>query len=263
MQQPPSENTRTKGPDAAANAATAAAKKTRRGRPLGDSDAREALLETARELFANRPYRTVTLREVARYAGVDAALVRYYFGGKAGLFEAMIRETLAPVLAALRHAGEHPTQTSAEQSQPRQTASGQQQAEHLMQTYYRIMGRHPHLPRLVFRILSEGDDLEPFSILSRVFSDVVQASDSWLKQALLLPGQFDQSVNPQFARLSFVSLMVFPLIAPPLILRRLGIHVTPETLTQLAGHNSRLFSQGVFTQSESAADTTTSGETPQ
>lgn len=253
MEQPPSENTHSKGPDAAPKAATADAKKTRRGRPLGDSDAREALLETARELFANRPYRTVTLREVARYAGVDAALVRYYFGGKAGLFEAMMRETLAPVLDALRKAGAG-TATAG------QLPAAQQQAEHLMQTYYRIMGRHPHLPRLVFRILNEGDDLEPFAILSRVFADVVQASDSWLKQALLLPGQFDQSVNPQFARLSFISLMVFPLVAPPLILRRLGISINPDTLAALAGHNSRLFSQGVFTPPESATDQNTSGE---
>ncbi len=249
MTQPPSKNTRTKRPNAPQLSTTADDKKTRRGRPLGDSDAREALLSTARELFVNRPYRTVTLREVARYAGVDAALVRYYFGGKAGLFEAMMRETLAPVLDALRQAGADTT------------TAGQQQTEHLMLTYYRIMGRHPHLPRLVFRILNEGDDLEPFAILSRVFADVVQASDSWLKQALLLPGQFDQNVNPQFARLSFISLMVFPLVAPPLILRRLGISINPDTLATLAGHNSRLFSQGVFTPPESAADQNTSGET--
>ncbi|MCD8522829.1 MAG: TetR/AcrR family transcriptional regulator [Saccharospirillaceae bacterium] len=228
-------------------------KSLRRGRPQGDSDAREALLNTARELFASRPYRTVTLREIARYAGVEAALVRYYFGGKAGLFEAMMRETLAPVLDALRTSGQFRASTG-EPPQPRR------QVEHVMQTYYRIMGRHPHLPRLVFRILNEGDDLEPFAILSRVFGDVVQASDVWIKNALLIPGELEQNVNPEFARLSFISLMVFPLVAPPLVLRRIGISVNPDTLTALASHNSRLFSQGVFTHSASTAGEDASGE---
>jgi AcrR family transcriptional regulator len=47
---------------------------------------REAILAAAVAAFAERGYRAVTVREVARAAGVDPALVVRYFGSKAGLF---------------------------------------------------------------------------------------------------------------------------------------------------------------------------------
>ncbi|MGF1662262.1 MAG: TetR family transcriptional regulator [Kineosporiaceae bacterium] len=47
---------------------------------------REAILAAAVTAFAQRGYRAVTVRDVARAAGVDPALVVRYFGSKAGLF---------------------------------------------------------------------------------------------------------------------------------------------------------------------------------
>ncbi|MEW6346221.1 MAG: TetR family transcriptional regulator [Paraburkholderia sp.] len=51
---------------------------------------REKILEAARECFSRRSYENVGLREIAAEAGVDAALVSRYFGGKEGLFEAVV-----------------------------------------------------------------------------------------------------------------------------------------------------------------------------
>jgi AcrR family transcriptional regulator len=50
------------------------------------SATREAILAAAVAAFAERGYRAVTVRDVARAAGVDPALVVRYFGSKAGLF---------------------------------------------------------------------------------------------------------------------------------------------------------------------------------
>jgi AcrR family transcriptional regulator len=47
---------------------------------------REAILAAAVTAFAERGYRAVTVRDVARAAGVDPALVVRYFGSKGGLF---------------------------------------------------------------------------------------------------------------------------------------------------------------------------------
>ncbi len=71
------------------------------GRPRGESDARQSLIAAARHQFAQRPFESVSTRALATEAGVDAALIRYYFGSKAGLFEQMLRETLEPVLTRL------------------------------------------------------------------------------------------------------------------------------------------------------------------
>ena len=65
--------------------------KARRGRPpkLESADSRGAILDAAEALFSEHGFDAVTMREVARQAGVDSALLHYYFGDKRGLFDAV------------------------------------------------------------------------------------------------------------------------------------------------------------------------------
>lgn len=50
-----------------------------------------AILDAARQLFADVGYERTTIRAVAQRAGVDAALVMQNFGSKDGLFAAAVR----------------------------------------------------------------------------------------------------------------------------------------------------------------------------
>ncbi|MDT7649615.1 MAG: hypothetical protein QOI36_1021 [Pseudonocardiales bacterium] len=60
------------------------------GRRPGGPDTRGEILTAARESFASKGFDSTSIRGVAREAGVDAALVHHYFGGKDELFiEAM------------------------------------------------------------------------------------------------------------------------------------------------------------------------------
>lgn len=66
----------------------------RRGRPkktksTGAGETRDAILNAAEDLFSKHGFYGVTIREVAREAGVDTALVHYYFGAKKELFDAV------------------------------------------------------------------------------------------------------------------------------------------------------------------------------
>ncbi|RZJ18501.1 MAG: TetR/AcrR family transcriptional regulator [Brevundimonas sp.] len=66
----------------------------RRGRPpkaraATSVDTRESILDAAEDLFSKHGFYGVTIREVAREAGVDTALIHYYFTAKRGLFEAV------------------------------------------------------------------------------------------------------------------------------------------------------------------------------
>ena len=61
-----------------------------RGRRPGRSDTKQAVLEAAHRRFLADGYQAVTMRAIAADAGVDAALVSYFFGSKQALFgEAM------------------------------------------------------------------------------------------------------------------------------------------------------------------------------
>lgn len=68
-----------------------------RGRRPGKSGTRERILDVAQRRFIADGYTSVTLRSIADEAGVDAALVSYFFGSKSGLFVAAIALAANPV----------------------------------------------------------------------------------------------------------------------------------------------------------------------
>ncbi|MFG2167808.1 TetR/AcrR family transcriptional regulator [Micromonospora chersina] len=60
-----------------------------------DADStRAALLKAGAELFAERGYDHATTRDIGERAGVDAAMIARYFGGKAQLYIAVLREEM-------------------------------------------------------------------------------------------------------------------------------------------------------------------------
>ena len=75
-----------------------------RGRPARSVDQpnyKEVILDGAEHLFAQHGFHGVTTRQVAVEAGVDVALVHYYFGTKRGLFDAVFLRR-AEILNAAR-----------------------------------------------------------------------------------------------------------------------------------------------------------------
>lgn len=63
-----------------------------RGRPSKGAgvDLKEVILDAAEALFARHGFYGVTTRQVATEAGVDTALIHYYFGAKRELFDAAL-----------------------------------------------------------------------------------------------------------------------------------------------------------------------------
>jgi AcrR family transcriptional regulator len=65
-------------------------------RPKGQGpDLRQAILDAAEFLFSRHGFYGVTVRQVAAEAGVDTALIHYYFGGKRELFDAVFARRAA------------------------------------------------------------------------------------------------------------------------------------------------------------------------
>lgn len=62
------------------------------GRRSGDSGTREAILDSALELFSQTGFEATSIRTIATSAGVDPALIRHFFGDKATLFATTLAE---------------------------------------------------------------------------------------------------------------------------------------------------------------------------
>ncbi|MBY7843590.1 TetR/AcrR family transcriptional regulator [Vibrio fluvialis] len=199
------------------------------GRPQQPTDVRELLLQHAKELFTVMDYDKVSTRLIAQKAQVDIGMIRYYFGSKGGLFETMLRETLAPMKEQIDHL---------------LADSNHQNLTEVMRTYYREMIKVPHFPRLIMQVMQMPPSELQRQLIEKVILDVTKPVQDMMFQKLIQRGVVRPDVDPQLCRVSYISLMVFPFVAPRALLAVHGIELNQEFLDRLIEHNIRLMEQG-------------------
>lgn len=208
------------------------------GRPSDSIDARQQLIHQARELFTVMAYDKVSTRLIANRAGVNVAMIRYYFGNKEGLFETMLRETLEPMRL---------------QMQVLLKESSQKNFLDLMRTYYREMVKVPQFPRLVAQVMHMDASETQRKLLEKVFLDISQPMQQVMFTKLVEGKILRPDADPKLCKVSYISLMVFPFIAPPALLAIHGIELNEAFLDRLLEHNIKLMTHG-FLQSNHQQD---------
>ena len=62
---------------------------------MPENDCRANLIKIATPLFAEKGFKAVSVREIVGIAGVNISMISYYFGGKEGLYAAVLNEQFA------------------------------------------------------------------------------------------------------------------------------------------------------------------------
>lgn len=62
-----------------------------------EKDAKEKLIEAGEKLFAEKGLSGVSIRELSKEAGANSALISYHFGGKEGLYKAVLELQFSPI----------------------------------------------------------------------------------------------------------------------------------------------------------------------
>lgn len=173
------------------------------GRPGGDSpDLRERLLEAALACFSCQGIAATPLRAIAAEAGVNPALLHYYFGDKAQLQQAVIEERVMPAFnsvgASLAAAGDD--------------VAG------LVAGFVRGVGeavaRYPWLPSLWVReVLCEGGALRDL-LVDRVGPQIPQLL-ALRFAAAQRAGTLNPGLDPRLLVVSLVGLTMFPAASAP------------------------------------------------
>ncbi|EEX94195.1 transcriptional regulator TetR family [Vibrio orientalis CIP 102891 = ATCC 33934] len=173
---------------------------------------------------------------MASNAGVNVAMIRYYFGNKEGLFETMLRETIEPMKIQMQRLVKD---------------SSQKNFLDIMRTYYREMIKIPLFPRLIAQVMNMDSSETQRKLLEKVFMDVSQPMQSIMFERLVESEIVRPDVDPRLCKVSYISLMVFPFIAPPAMLAIHGIELNEEFLNQLFEHNIKLMTHGFLQPTES------------
>lgn len=215
----------------------AARRRRGRGRPRGNSagDVRERLLAAARELFLRYGYRAVSSRQIGAAAGVNFALIRYYFGGKPGLYREILKGVIPPQIAQLQG-------LSGGQGVPR--------VHDLVNNIVRVWARNPWIAGFLLR-----EVLLPDAPMRAMFlKEFPERLAPVLEQAVrheIGAGTMRDDLDPKLLALSVVSLAVFPYLALALTTRVFGVRHDEEFLERLLAHTQALLARG--TTGEAAA----------
>ena len=199
------------------------------GRPAEKTEAREKLLFAARELFTVLSYEKVSTRMLAEKAGVNVAMIRYYFGNKEGLFETMVRETMEPIKKQVRQFSQEASQTGLKE---------------VMRAYYKTMTAVPSFPKLIFQTMNMPPSELQRKLLEKVFYDITKPAQEALFNSKLWGKVIRPGMDPKLCKVTFLSLMVFPFIAPPTMYQLHGIKQSEEFFEQLLEHNMQVLMHG-------------------
>jgi TetR/AcrR family transcriptional regulator len=144
--------------------------------------AREQLLQTASDIMREGDIVDISLSELSLRSGLNSALVKYYFGNKAGLMKALLDRDMAGIIQAV------------DALMAKDMAPEQRLRRHIgavVDTYYQT----PYLNRLLMRLVRESDPDEAHRIADSYLTPLSRAYDRLIKDGVE-QGVF-RDVDPQ------------------------------------------------------------------
>jgi len=197
---------------APASAASGRKKRTR-GRPRTDhgSVGRDTIVTAARQLLEKLPPHQVPNVLVAKKAGVDPALVRYYFENREELFIAVIEDMLSKWLAT---------------HQPPDAPLAEKLAAH-MQSMFDFSARMRSMQRLM---IDECAQAKSPAVRARVRELNAGAVQGYADYLHLDPSEAETSPDPLFMHVAIIGLCEFYAAAQAMILPLAPKHLDAKEL---------------------------------
>lgn len=178
--------------------------------PAGrDGDTEQRILHAARSVFVRRGTSGARMQEIAEEAGVNQALLHYYFRSKEGLAEAVFRETAGRLLPSI-------VQLFASD------ASIEEKVERFVHLYIDAMRQSPFIPGYIVSELHFHPDritglasqiagVHPAKVMRGYLRRLGAQIDERVAEGTLRP------VSPEQFLLNLFALTVFPFVARPLL----------------------------------------------
>ena len=203
----------------------------RPGRPSSESasDVRAALLTAARETIVDLGYDAASTKQIADRAGVNPAMISYYFGSKAALGEAAFRETIEPIVELIDSLADRDGDDIFS----------------FLRAYVTTVAANLWIPKMVVReVLPERGRFRDIFV-----SEVAGRGAALLPQKIIQAqreGAISAELDPRFAAISLASLAVFPFLLAETLNANLGVDLTEEsTKDRFTKHTEALLRAGL------------------
>jgi AcrR family transcriptional regulator len=193
---------------------------------------RQAVLDAAEQLFADRGYESTSLTDVGAAAGVSRGTPGYFFGSKEQLYRAVLERCLERVRIAVRSGRERALASHESSDVVLAGAVGE---------YFDFISDNPHFVRLLEREALSG------AVHLKTLPPHLEATQEALG-AIVSELALDPSDRAEAEQLlvSMLALSWFHLVHGPTVLRGLGVDpTTPEYREERRRHVVNLVVQGV------------------
>ncbi|MFZ4428004.1 MAG: TetR/AcrR family transcriptional regulator [Saprospiraceae bacterium] len=169
-----------------------------------DISTEEKILEAARELFADRGYSGVRMREIAARAGINKGLLHYYFRNKEALFISVFKESFSRFSRKLNDI------MASEQKLP-------DKIDTIVEEYMSLLIANPNLPGFIISELHTNTA----AFVGEIMSLPDRPDPSLLVMQLHLEAQMGRirPNDPFHTVLHILSICAFPFIAKPIFQR--------------------------------------------
>jgi AcrR family transcriptional regulator len=209
----------------------AARRRRARGRPRTENseDVRERLLTSARDLFLRYGYRAVSSRQIASAAGANVAMIRYYFGGKPGLYREIVNSLIQPIRAGI-DAMSHGLVTV--------------ELGSLLGALIRLWATNPWLPGLVIReVLMPDGPMRGMFI--KEFPERLAPLVTKIVQQEIDRGHIRAGLDAKLTVLSMVSLGLFAFLTLPVTSKVFGVRADEDFLQRFIAHTTEVLAHGI------------------
>jgi len=168
-----------------------------------DESTETRIKETARKLFHEKGFDAVRTREIAEAAGINSALLHYYFRSKEKLFHIIMIESINEMFSFMR------------QIIYDESTSLSEKIDMIVEGYIGVIRANPNLALFVLNELhvDSGKIIKESSIEKNMLVD-----SSLFRQMKEQLDRKSMNISPLHFMLNAISLSVMPMIARPLII---------------------------------------------
>lgn len=192
------------------------------------------ILDAAEALFARQGFAATTIKAIGKEAGLNSALLYYYFPDKERLYHAVLERRLGT--------------TSREMS--RRLTAGLPPLEaltELLHGYAQLMHDAPNLPRLLAREFADHQAAHALPLIRELAAGLFQRICDVIRSGQSA-GSIRKDLDPRFTAISLVSQMAWFFVAQPAVSRMLGHEgVTPPAMVQRYVQHAVRFSMAALT----------------
>jgi TetR/AcrR family transcriptional regulator len=181
-----------------------------------DGQTEQRILDAAHTVFVRHGTAGARMQDIAAEAGVNQALLHYYFRSKARLSEAVFRRAAVQLLPTVIH-----VMASDEPLDSKVARVVALELDHLSRTPYLpgyVISELTHHPERVRQLLSAVTGMTPEDIRPKVLTKLRQQLNAAVREGTMRP------IEPEQFMVNLISLCIFPFAARPMLETLLGMN---------------------------------------